>query len=482
MELFIKRLWLVPLALFLFASDLQAQTSFLYVNNLGSPHTVSGFTVSVSGALTPIAGSPFATGGFAGGLSTSNDKMAISPNGDFLYVPNGDSANITVFSISPSTGSLTPVPGSPFATGLSIDQITLAATPDNRFLYASNSLSGRIAAFAVNVNGSLTPVDGSPFFAGGIGTGRISVSRAGKLVSISIPDNNRVAVFNVAVSGALTQVPGSPFDVGDEEIGEPFAPEFNCANTRLFCGEHTFGYARIEVLSVDSNGSLTSLPGSPFTFPDGINSRALVLSPDDRFLFAANFNGKISVLRIGDDGTPSAVAGSPFVVGNPGEDRLPVDVAVNRTGTLLYTANGDGTISVFAIKAGGALSPVAGSPFQNIHGFGASLAVFPPTTCSPPFDICLQDDSNGNLLRVNSTTGEYQFTNCRGLTVSGNGSLARRGCLTTFSADGPDRRISAKLDGCLKNGSASVQIFSQGTFTIIDRNIGNNTCGCSGPP
>lgn len=29
------------------------------------------------------------------------------------------------------------------------------------------------------------------------------------------------------------------------------------------------------------------------------------------------------------------------------------------------------------------------------------------------FDICLQDDVNGNLLEFNSTTGEYGFSNCR---------------------------------------------------------------------
>jgi hypothetical protein len=47
-------------------------------------------------------------------------------------------------------------------------------------------------------------------------------------------------------------------------------------------------------------------------------------------------------------------------------------------------------------------------------GFGAARIL----GISATFNVCIQDDSNGDLFRFNSTTGDYQFTNssalCRG--------------------------------------------------------------------
>jgi uncharacterized delta-60 repeat protein len=95
------------------------------------------------------------------------------------------------------------------------------------------------------------------------------------------------------------------------------------------------------------------------------------------------------------------------------------------------------------------------------------------------FDICLQDDSSGSFLQFNSTTGEYLFTNCSGVTLGGTGVISSRGSIITLQQDGPDRRVLARIDGGVNKGTASVQVFSLGTtFTITDRNTLNNTCSC----
>jgi uncharacterized delta-60 repeat protein len=94
-------------------------------------------------------------------------------------------------------------------------------------------------------------------------------------------------------------------------------------------------------------------------------------------------------------------------------------------------------------------------------------------------DICLQDDSSGSFLQFNSTTGEYQFTNCSGLTLLGTGSITRRGNIVTLQHTGPDRRVLAKIDTGAHKGTASVQFLSpRRLFTITDRNTLNNTCSC----
>ncbi|MEN3330718.1 MAG: serine protease [Blastocatellia bacterium] len=98
----------------------------------------------------------------------------------------------------------------------------------------------------------------------------------------------------------------------------------------------------------------------------------------------------------------------------------------------------------------------------------------------PPFDLCIQDESNGNLLQVNTSTGDYQFTNCAGLTIGGKGTLTKRGNQITLQHNATDRRVMASVDTSSKRATASVQFFSQGrTFSITDRNIANNPCSCS---
>ncbi len=52
-------------------------------------------------ALSQIFGSPFATGG------TSSIALTFNRSGNFLYVANGTSRNITTFTVNPSTGALT---------------------------------------------------------------------------------------------------------------------------------------------------------------------------------------------------------------------------------------------------------------------------------------------------------------------------------------------------------------------------------------
>jgi len=99
---------------------------------------------------------------------------------------------------------------------------------------------------------------------------------------------------------------------------------------------------------------------------------------------------------------------------------------------------------------------------------------------SLPFDICIQDDSNGSILKFNSTTGEYQFSNCSGFTLNGVGSLIQRGSTITLQHYSSDRRVLARIDASVNKGTASIQVFLQGTtFTITDRNTANNTCACT---
>jgi 6-phosphogluconolactonase (cycloisomerase 2 family) len=87
---------------------------FLFSAN-SQDNTVSAFTIDgSSGALTPIVGSPFSAGG---GPVT----LAVDTTGAFVYVGMQPPATtgtqgLSVFSVNATSGALTPVAGSPFAT------------------------------------------------------------------------------------------------------------------------------------------------------------------------------------------------------------------------------------------------------------------------------------------------------------------------------------------------------------------------------
>lgn len=98
----------------------------------------------------------------------------------------------------------------------------------------------------------------------------------------------------------------------------------------------------------------------------------------------------------------------------------------------------------------------------------------------PTFDLCLQDESNGNLLRLNSATGEYAFVSCRGgFTITGTGMVTIRGSTITLQHNTADRRVVATIDNSAHRGTASLQSFSMAmTLTISDRDTTNNLCTC----
>jgi hypothetical protein len=122
------------------------------------------------------------------------------------------------------------------------------------------------------------------------------------------------------------------------------------------------------------------------------------------------------------------------------------------------------------------------------HQFGS---VFPGLvlTFRSDFDICIQDDVTGALLRFNSDSGAYEFRDCRkGIVLTGVGvvtkSVNNDFCKISLFHSGPDpkrsdRNVQALVNTCTRRGDAAISIFSSGQNTSIgDSNITNNTCVC----
>jgi 6-phosphogluconolactonase len=474
---FTKCLLTSPIFLAFILINAQAQ-NFVYTNNNTLvTNSVTAFSVASSGALTQIAGSPFVTGGLgtAGGPSAMN-RVRVA--GTLLFVSNAGSNDISVFSINAATGSLSLVPGSPFPTGGSAGGgISLAVTPDNLFLFAGNAASDDISAFGIAANGALTPVAGSPFVAGARPDG-VKVTPDGKFLSVALVTIDAVGIFRIASDGSLTPVPGSPFH--SLSAGSVAGVDINCAGNLLFGGQADV-FTTVDVFSIGPAGALTLVQAS--TNPGvGFGSSIPLLSPNENFLFVSNqFTNSVTVFDVATNGILSLVPGSPFA----GTGRFPVALATDAEGTFLFTANfTDTTVSSFSIGSNGALTHVGDFPTGRTAGL-LSLAAFPPKSCVN-FDLCIQDDTNGNMLKLNSNTGAYIFTNCsKGITLTGNGIVTAGSCKVKLSDSGPDpkrpdRSVTVLVNRCMSVANASVTISSTGkNFMIGDSDIRNNICACN---
>ena len=144
---------------------------FLFASNSSQSSTVSVF------AIDPATGLPSLTYTQAGDGISYPYSIAADPSGGRVYLGNGSPSEVLAFSLNTLSGRLKPLSGLP-VTGVS-GPYSLSFDLSGSFLYVSNAigpaLGDSVSAFAVDKSsGTLTPVTGSPFIAGQ-GPGSVTV-------------------------------------------------------------------------------------------------------------------------------------------------------------------------------------------------------------------------------------------------------------------------------------------------------------------
>jgi 6-phosphogluconolactonase (cycloisomerase 2 family) len=221
-------------------------SSFLFALNQVSG-SISAYSInSGSGALSPVAGSPFPT--FPNPVT-----LALTPSGKFLYVVNANLASIFAYTIA--SGVVQPVAGLPVQVGAGPFAITV--DPAEKFVYVANLADNTVSVLAINSStGALTVIG-----AYATGTRPTAIAVLGQYLYVANQGASTISVFSVGSStGVLTQTAKSPFSA----TGAPSFVVIDPNGKFLYIGSQSS--TSISVMSIDpSSGDLTSTSESATT-------------------------------------------------------------------------------------------------------------------------------------------------------------------------------------------------------------------------
>ncbi len=329
---------------------------FASVNSLDSG-SVWAFKIDpITGALLPVTGSPFAAG-------DTTDSLTVDPRGSFLYAANGglgaSQFSISGYAINRISGALSPIAGSPFPAPAQAISITLS--PNGKFAYVAKRINDVIIPYSVDVGtGALSPLipvttgDGGPFIPGNDMIRDVVVEPSGMFL-YSIGHNiNRILGYKIdPATGLLVSVPGSPFATTYATTGLAFDP----SGARVYVVDFETNVGDLALLTrYATTGALKT--ESRFMLPGAVPPKWVAIHPRGRFAYVGDYHDRCYVFAIDPgNGTISAVSTTPLAV-------RAETLAIEPGGRFAYSVNSDNTIAAYDIDSRtGALTGTAQPPF-----------------------------------------------------------------------------------------------------------------------
>jgi 6-phosphogluconolactonase (cycloisomerase 2 family) len=246
-----------------------------------------------------------------------------------------------------------------FALGGLAPRDALAEGPKgHNFVYVESDDPAGNAIFAFsrnNADGSLTPLPGSPFPTGGLGITftsalgpfdsdqEIIINLTHKLLFAVNGGSDTIAVFTINKDGSLTPVTGSPFPSGgsnpvsvglsNDDVLVVVNQDQDPDHPGVFLPNYTSFH-------VSPQGQLTPVKNSTISLDVGSSPSQALISPDGNLMFGAEFlGGLLRTLRIKESGRlfPADAQPLPPAEFAPGSNVPgPLGLAVHPTLNLLY--------------------------------------------------------------------------------------------------------------------------------------------------
>jgi 6-phosphogluconolactonase len=330
-------------------------------------YAVSMFTVnSCTGQFTAMTPASVATG--YSYPQQGAEQMVVDPLGRFAYVASlvsnvSDLSTISMYTINPTTGVLTPTTPATVPTGWCPQGI--AIDPLGRFVYTANSNDSSVSMFTINqTTGVLTPATPasvSTMIPGELLSqpGFLTVDPSGKFLYVSALDSEDASVSMFAIdqtTGLLT--PTSPATV--LTAGIPFqvtvAPsgKFAYVVNNMAGGDYTVAVSQYTVDS--TTGILTE--SQSFGVSAGNAPTAIAVDPTSRFAYVVNRLDNTVAMYTIDPTTGNlklnSTTANPTATIATGTEPFRIDFDL--TGKFVYVTNEQSAASVYTVNSDGTLA------------------------------------------------------------------------------------------------------------------------------
>jgi len=201
---------------------------------------------------------------------------------------------------------------------------------------------------------------------------------------------NNISGFSNDSTGSLTAVPGSPFS----SPGQPFGLAATPNNAFLYVS--SFQNAQVTGFSINATtGTLTPLACPVAT--TGSQPLKIAINPAGTLLFTANQAGSVSGFAI------STTTGCLTAISTTATDSVARGLTIDGTGQFLYVVTAGGGIDLFTINTNGTLTR------QAIGGFDSGTTTMLAVKAVPNLNVLIATDGGStNNLRtfiINTTTG-----------------------------------------------------------------------------
>jgi 6-phosphogluconolactonase len=270
-------------------------------------------------------------------------------NGNRVYVANVTANTMAGFTVG--TNTLTSVPSSPLALGYA--PTAVVTTPSNSFLYVASL--GAIYVYTINSDGSLSGASQQAL----VTVSALDVSPDGQWLFGLDSLTTVVDEFQINTStGGLTAVATTPYTVANTTFA-PKAIRVSPNGALVFAALGTSGDVVFTLNT--STGVLVNSQGLSVSATTSDNALAIDSNTAYLYIARSGTNGGLAVYQIGAGGALTPINGSPFATGAG-----PTSVVLDRTGKYVYVANRtDNNISGYTIGTGAALTALSGSPYAS---------------------------------------------------------------------------------------------------------------------
>jgi 6-phosphogluconolactonase len=267
-------------------------------------YTLTGFSVG-TGTLTELTGFPLT-------LPFAPTATAINPANTVLYV--GGIGVIYGYTIS-STGALTPISSGGSVALANADVVSMDISPDGQWLLALDSNGVAIDEFQIQSGGLLASATGASYT---VTNGQMVVPNS---IRVSQNANNLYVAAALGTGGDLLYVLNT--STGALTLANQITPPttssadqsvaFDSTGATLYVAR-SGSNAGLIPYTIGSGSSLTAVSGSPYALGSGPSS--IVLDATGKYVYVGNkVSGTISGFSIGTGGALTALAGSPYTSG-----------------------------------------------------------------------------------------------------------------------------------------------------------------------